>query len=59
VTVRFGRTEGRPEDPWASTTAALVVRGQTYLESDEACCLPDDWTDIGKDLSGCARLGNT
>jgi hypothetical protein len=57
VTVRFGRTEGQSEDPWANMTAALVVRGQTYPESDEACCLPDDWTDIGKIPTGGSAVG--
>jgi hypothetical protein len=57
VTVRFGRTDGASEDPWATMTAALVVGSQTYPESDEACCLPDAWADVGKIPVGGSGVG--
>ncbi len=57
VTVRFARKEGGSEDPWANMDAALVVGGQTYPESDEACCLPDAWSDIGKVPTGGSAVG--
>ena len=57
VTVRFARTEGSSEDPWANMSAALVVRGQTYPEDTDACCLPDAWSDIGKIPTGGDAVG--
>jgi hypothetical protein len=57
VTVRFSRTSGGSEDPWANMEAALVVNGQTYGEGDEACCLPDAWNDIGKVPTGGSAIG--
>ena len=36
VTVRFTRVEGGSGDVWFDTEASLVVRGQSYPESDEA-----------------------
>lgn len=38
-------------------TAALVVADQSYPESDEACCLPDAWSDIGKVPTGGSAVG--
>lgn len=57
VTLRFARTDGASEDPWANIDAALVVGSQTYTESDEACCLPDAWSDIGKVPTGGSAVG--
>jgi hypothetical protein len=57
VTIRFSRTSGGSETPWATMEAALVVNGQTYAESDEACCLPDAWDDIGKVPAGGSAVG--
>jgi hypothetical protein len=38
-------------------TAALVVGGQSYPEADDACCLPDAWSDIGKIPTGGSAVG--
>jgi hypothetical protein len=38
-------------------SAALVVRGQTYPEDTDACCLPDAWSDIGKIPTGGDAVG--
>jgi hypothetical protein len=52
ATVRFTRTEGKSSDPYFDMQASLVVRGQTFPESDEACCLPDGWDAINKVPTG-------
>jgi hypothetical protein len=57
ATVRFTRTEGKSSDPYFDMEASLVVRGQTFPESDEACCLPDGWDAIGKVPTGGTGLG--
>ena len=57
VTVRFSRTGGKSSDPYFDMQAALVVRGQSYAASDEACCIPDAWTDVGKVPSGGSDIG--
>jgi serine/threonine protein kinase len=57
VTVRFTRTEGKSSDLWSDMEASLVVRGQTFPESDEACCLPDAWDAIGKIPTGGSGVG--
>lgn len=53
----FSRTDGGSSDPWFDMEASLVVGGQTYAESDEACCLPDDWTEIGNVPVGGSAIG--
>ncbi len=57
VTVRFSRMDGGSSDPWLDMEMSLVVRGQTYAESDEACCLPDDWDSLGKVPVGGSAIG--
>lgn len=57
VTVRFNREDGGSSDPWFDMQASLVVSGQTYTESDEACCLPDDWDSIGNVPVGGSAVG--
>jgi hypothetical protein len=57
ATVRFSRTEGGSSDPWFDMEASLVVGGQTYAESDEACCLPDAWDSIGNVPVGGSAVG--
>jgi hypothetical protein len=57
ATVRFTRTEGQSSDPYFDMQASLVVRGQTFPESDEACCLPDGWDAINKVPTGGTGLG--
>lgn len=57
VTVRLSRTDGGSSDPFFDMNMSLVVDGQTFAESDEACCLPDDWDSIGNVPVGGSAVG--
>ncbi len=59
VTIRFTRTEGGSADVWLDTSseASLIVRGESYREAEEACCLPDAWSDIGTIPEGGSATG--
>jgi hypothetical protein len=56
VTLRFNRTSGGSSDPYFDMQEWLVVEGQTYAD-DDACCLPDAWSGIGKVPSGRSAIG--
>lgn len=57
VTLQFTRTGGGSANVWLGSEASLVVRGDAYPESQEACCLPDDWSDIGTIPEGGSATG--
>ena len=57
VTLRFSRSGEGSSDPYFDMDASLVVRGQSYADSDEACCIPDAWVDVGTIPSGGSGVG--